>query len=61
MDTLERIVAERGTSPEYIRMDDGPELTANALRDWCRFAGAGSSYMEPGAPIKVRRANGAAR
>jgi len=26
------------------------ELTANALRDWCRFAGAGASYIEPGSP-----------
>ena len=29
---------------------NGPELTANALRDWCRFSGTGSSYIEPGAP-----------
>lgn len=50
VDTLERIVAERGVAPECVRMDNGPELTANALRDWCRFSGAGSSYIEPGAP-----------
>jgi putative transposase len=50
VDTLERIVAERGTVPEYIRCDNGPELTANALRDWCRSVGAGTSYIEPGAP-----------
>jgi putative transposase len=48
--TLERIVAERGSAPEYIRMDNGPELTAHALRDWCRFAGTDTSYIEPGAP-----------
>ncbi len=47
---LERIVAERGTAPECIRCDNGPELTANALRDWCRFSGTESSYIEPGAP-----------
>jgi hypothetical protein len=23
----------------------GPEMTANALRDWCRFSGAGSAYI----------------
>ncbi len=46
---LERIVAERG-APEYIRCDNGPELTANALRDWCRFSGAGSVFIEPGSP-----------
>ena len=48
--TLDRIVARRGTAPGYIRCDNGPELTANALRDWCRFSGTGSSYIEPGAP-----------
>ena len=26
-----------------------PKLTANALRDWCRFSRTGSSYIEPGA------------
>jgi transposase InsO family protein len=24
------------------------KLTANALRDWCRFSGSGTSYIEPG-------------
>jgi hypothetical protein len=32
------------------RCDNGPELTANALRDWCRFSGTGSAYIEPGSP-----------
>jgi transposase InsO family protein len=48
--TLDQIADARGTAPEYIRCDNGPELTANALRDWCRCSGAGSSYIEPGAP-----------
>jgi putative transposase len=48
--TLERLVAERGTVPGCIRCDNGPELTANALRDWCRFTGAGTSYIDPGSP-----------
>jgi transposase InsO family protein len=47
---LERIVAARGRPPELLRMDNGPELTANALRDWCRFSGAGTAYIEPGSP-----------
>jgi putative transposase len=47
---LDRLVAERGTSPRFIRCDNGPELTANALRDWCRFNQAGTSYIEPGSP-----------
>ena len=48
--TLDRIVAGRGTAPGYIRYDNGPELTTNALHDWCRFSGTDSSYIEPGAP-----------
>jgi putative transposase len=47
---LDRIVAERGCGPELVRMDNGPEMTANALRDWCRFSGAGRSFIEPGSP-----------
>jgi putative transposase len=47
---LEQVVAARGRPPELVRMDNGPELTANALRDWCRFSGSGTSYIEPGSP-----------
>jgi putative transposase len=47
---LDRLVVERGRPPRCIRMDNGPELTANALRDWCRFNQAGTSYIEPGSP-----------
>ena len=48
--TLERLVADRGSAPDHVRCDNGPELTANALRDWCRFSGTGASYIEPGSP-----------
>jgi putative transposase len=47
---LDRLVAERGRPPQCIRCDNGPELTANALRDWCRFNQARTSYIEPGSP-----------
>ena len=47
---LEQIVATQNRSPEFLRMDNGTELTAHALRDWCRFAGTGTSYIEPGSP-----------
>jgi putative transposase len=33
-----------------VRCDNDPEFTAHALRDWCRFSGAGTSYIEPGSP-----------
>ena len=43
--TLDRIVAVRGTAPGYIRCDNGPELTANALRDWCRSRSMDTSWL----------------
>jgi putative transposase len=50
VEVLDRLATERGAVPRFIRMDNGPELTANALRDWCRFNQAGTSYIEPGSP-----------
>jgi putative transposase len=46
---LERLVAER-RAPEFLRMDNGTELTAHALRDWCRFSKTGTAYIDPGSP-----------
>jgi putative transposase len=37
-------------NPGLIRCDNGPELVAEGLKDWCRFAGVTTSYIEPGAP-----------
>jgi putative transposase len=50
VNVLDRLVAERGSAPAFVRCDNGPEMTANALRDWCRFSGAESAYIEPGSP-----------
>lgn len=47
--TIEALVAQRG-SPGFLRMDNGPELIAWALRDWCRLAGTARVYIEPGSP-----------
>jgi transposase InsO family protein len=46
---LERLVATRG-APEHLRCDNGPELIAWALRDWCRRHGATTTFIEPGSP-----------
>jgi putative transposase len=46
---LDRLARERG-APEHVRCDKGPELTAHALRDWCRFQRAETAFIEPGAP-----------
>jgi putative transposase len=48
--TLDSLVAARGRGPGHVRCENGPELTANALRDWCRFSKTGSAYIEPGSP-----------
>ena len=61
--TIETLVIERG-APQHLRMDNGPELVAWALRDWCRLAGAGTIYIEPGSPWEnpyVESFNGRAR
>lgn len=31
-------------------MDNGPEMTAHALRDWCERSKTGTAYIEPGSP-----------
>lgn len=60
---LERLVAEYGP-PSFLRADNGPELIANALREWCRFSRIGINYIEPGSPWEnpfVESFNGRAR
>ncbi len=47
--TIDAVVAERG-APKHLRMDNGPELVAWALRDWCRLAHTATIYIEPGSP-----------
>lgn len=46
---LDRLTARHG-APVFIRMDNGPEMTANAIRDWCRASGSNTFYIEPGSP-----------
>jgi len=46
---LEEARLRRG-SPECIRCDNGPELIAAAIRDWCRIQRTATSYIEPGSP-----------
>lgn len=37
-------------APSSVGSDNGPEMTATATRDWCRFGGSGRSFIEPGSP-----------
>lgn len=47
---LEEVISMLGRRPEHVRMDNGPELTAHALRDWARFSGTATAYIDPGSP-----------
>jgi len=49
VEALERLVAER-RAPELLRMDNGPEMTAHALRDWRVLSKTGTVFIEPGSP-----------
>jgi len=63
LDVIERLVAQRG-APKHLRMDNGPELCAWTLRDWCRLSGLGTIYIEPGSPWEnpwIESFNGRAR
>ncbi len=46
---VEGLVAERG-APAFLRSDNGPELVAFALQDWCRLSGVDTLFIEPGSP-----------
>lgn len=49
VEILDGLAVERG-APQFVRMDNGPELIAHALRDGCRFNSTGTLYIEPGSP-----------
>lgn len=46
---LEHLAAKRG-APANIRSDNGPELTAAVLREWCRRRSTATACIEPGSP-----------
>ena len=37
-------------APEFVRMDNGTEMTSNTVADWCRFSAADISFIDPGSP-----------
>ena len=47
--TLASLMTYRAV-PGYIRSDNGPEFTAQAVRDWLDKIGVGTLFIEPGSP-----------
>ncbi len=47
--TLAELFVEHGP-PQYIRSDNGPEFTAEAVRTWLRRLGVQTLFIEPGSP-----------
>lgn len=47
---LDAAVIARGSAPEYIRSDNGPEFIARAVQDWIAERGFKTLYIEPGSP-----------
>jgi putative transposase len=46
---LEELVALHGR-PAAVRVDNGPELTAEAFSEWCEAQGIALRYIQPGKP-----------
>ena len=47
IDALTDLFILRGGDP-YIRSDNGPEIIAEAVKDWIKAAGAKTAYIKPG-------------
>ncbi len=50
INVLDEIIAATGRKPEHVRMDNGTEMTAHEMTDWCRFTGVDAAFVEPGSP-----------
>jgi putative transposase len=46
---LEALINVHG-APEFVRMNNGIEMTSNTVADWCRFSTADISFIDPGSP-----------
>jgi putative transposase len=48
---LSQLVALYGR-PMALRLDNGPELTAQVFTEWCQQRGIGLQYIQPGKPVQ---------
>ena len=49
MTVLDQIRELRGT-PQFLRMDNGPEFIADTMRDWCKEQNIQVNYCDRGSP-----------
>ena len=49
IDTIEELL-KLYPPPTHLRMDNGPEFIANALKEWCIGSGCNTAYIPPGSP-----------
>ena len=54
IDALTDLFILRGVSA-FIRPDNGPEVIAQAVRDWIAAVGTKTAYIEPGSPLSGHR------
>lgn len=47
---LEDVIAATGRWPANIRMDNGTELTADAMIEWCRLSRIDTAFIDPASP-----------
>ena len=45
----ERLINVNG-APEFVRMDNGTEMTSKTVANWCRFSAADMSFKDLGSP-----------
>jgi putative transposase len=48
---LEALINIHG-APEFVRMDNGTEMTSNTVADWCRLRAADISFKDLGSPCQ---------
>jgi len=57
-------LCKRRATPQYIRMDNGPELVAELTQCWAEANGVNCNYIQPGKPTQnafIERFNGSYR
>lgn len=51
-ETLDRLARHRGTYPQYLRCDNGPEMRSAAVFQWALTNHVRMVFIEPGKPFR---------